>query len=455
MRRTRAAGRGGRATSGFGGRDFSRRDFLKLGGAGLAGAALLGSGTLSGCGGGGGSGADQITFSMGSDDTGTLPKLIEQFNKQNKGKFEVVQREMPADTGQYFDQLRTEFQAGGGNIDVIGGDVIWPAQFAASGYILDLSDRFTDQDAFLPGPMQANTYDGKAWGVPWYTDGGLLYYRQDLLEKSGFSEPPKTWEELMEQAEKTRQDSGLKYGFVYQGAEYEGGVCNGLEYIWTHGGNVLDPEDPSKVIIGSPESAAGMATWRSTIESGAAPEAVLEYTEDQSQPAFTNGDSVFLRNWPYVYAIASDPKESKIKPEQVGIAPIPVGEAQSYSTLGGWNFFINAASDKQDEAWEFIRWMTDPEQLKTHALEGSRLPVRKSLYDDPEILEQVPVAKLAKEVIIQNTRPRPVSPFYSDISLELAKQFNATLAGNISPEQVVKTLQRDLSELVQEGQEAL
>ena len=84
----------------------------------------------------------------------------------------------------------------------------------------------------------------------------MLYYRKDLLEQSGFSEPPKTWEELKEMAEKVVQDSGTRYGFVFQGANNESGVCNGLEYIWTHGGEVLDPNG-DKVIIDSPESVAG------------------------------------------------------------------------------------------------------------------------------------------------------------------------------------------------------
>jgi multiple sugar transport system substrate-binding protein len=384
-----------------------------------------------------------------------LPKLIEKFNKQNEGKIKVTHREMPSDTGQYFDQMRTEFQAGGGDIDVIGGDVIWPAQFAANGWIVDLSDRFTDTDAFLPGPMQANTYDDKVWGVPWYTDAGLLYYRKDLLEKSGFSEGPKTWEELKQMALKIKQDSGIKAGFVFQGAEYEGGVCNGCEYIWTHGGNVLDPEDPSKVVIDSPESAAGLQTYHSMIEEGAAPRAVLQYKEDESHAAFLRGDAIFMRNWPYVYALLSIPQESEIDPEQVGVAQIPVASGnQSYSTLGGWNFFINAASDKQEEAWEFIKFMTDPEQLKTNALEGSRLPPRRSLYEDQEVLEKVPVARLGKEAIIENSTPRPVSPYYSDMSLELAQQYNAALAGEVSPEQAVQTLQNDLQSIIEEGQAA-
>jgi multiple sugar transport system substrate-binding protein len=443
MKRTRIGGRRGA--------ELSRKDFLRLGGAGLAGAALLGA---AGCGGGGGSSSGEVVFSWGPDATNVLPKLIEKFNQQNKGNFQVRYREMPSDTGAYFDQLRTEFQAGGGDTDVIGGDVIWPAQFAANGWISDLSDRFTDADQFLSGPMQGMTYDGKVWGVPWYTDAGLLYYRQDLLEEAGFSEPPQTWEELEEMALKTAQDTGTKDGFVFQGAEYEGGVCNGLEYIWTHGGNVLDPEDPSKVIVDSPESAAGLQTWHDMIADGVSPQAVLQYKEDESHAAFLRSESVFLRNWPYVYALVGNPEETELEPEQVGVTQIPVAQGnRSFSTLGGWNFLINAASDVQDEAWEFIKWMTAPEQLKTNALEGSRLPPREALYEDEEILEKVPVARLGKEAIIENSTPRPVSPYYSDMSLELAKQYNAALAGDVSPEQAVNTLQSQLQQIVEEGQQ--
>src|ERR687893_828537 len=90
--------------------------------------------------------------------------------------------------------------AGLAGAPLIGGDVIWPAQFAANGYILDLSDRFTEdmRAKFLEGPVASNTYEDKVWGVPWFTDAGLLYYRRDWLENSGFSGPPRTWEEPQE-----------------------------------------------------------------------------------------------------------------------------------------------------------------------------------------------------------------------------------------------------------------
>nr|MDQ3377818.1 extracellular solute-binding protein [Actinomycetota bacterium] len=174
---------------------------MKVGGSALAGAVLLGA---TGCGGGGqsGSGVTEFTFSFGPDNSGSLEEIVRRFNEKFEGRYRAKYRVMAADTGEYFNQVKTEFQAGGGEIDLIGGDVVWPAQFAANGWIEDLSDRFTEEErqAFLPAPVESCTYEGAVYGVPWFTDAGMLYYREDLLEKSGFSEPPKTWEELQEQA---------------------------------------------------------------------------------------------------------------------------------------------------------------------------------------------------------------------------------------------------------------
>jgi multiple sugar transport system substrate-binding protein len=429
------------------GRKLNRRDFLKMSGAGLAGAALLGA---AGCG-GGSSGSGGLIFAMGPDDAqGTMAALIKKFNKQSD--FKVTHRVMPADTGSYFDKLKTEFQAGTGDIDVIGGDVIWPAQLAANGWVLDLTDKFpaSEQQKFLEAPLNSVTYEGKVYGVPWYTDAGMLYHRMDLLEKSGYSEPPKTWDELKEMADKVKQDQGVKYGFVFQGDAYEGGVCNGLEYIWQHGGDVLDPSDPDKVIIDSPESAAGLATEASMLSSGVAPQAVSTYQEAETDAAFFQdpGNAVFARQWPYGYAYLDT--KGYLKQDQVGVGPLPTEEGQDLaSCLGGWDMLINAQSDMQDEAWEFIKFMTAPEQMKFRAVRATVLPTRTALLEDPEI-SKIPVVSQGKPAI-ENTHARPVSEYYADMSLEMNEQFNACLKGDVSPEQAVSTLQKSLEEIVEAG----
>jgi multiple sugar transport system substrate-binding protein len=440
----RSKGSGGAA-----GRQFNRRDFLKMSGAGLAGAALLGS---TACG-GGGSGSGNLIFSMGTDTSGTLQGLIDEFNKQSDG-FKVTYQEMPTDTGAYFDKLRTQFQAGGGNIDVIGADVIWPAQFAANGWLLDVTDRFpkSDQSQFLSGPIKSLMYDGKIYGVPWFTDAGLLYYRADLLEKSGYSDPPKTWDELQEMAVKVAKDQKIDYGFVFQGDQYEGGVCNGLEYIWTNGGDVLDPNDPNKVVIDSPEAAAGLAIEQGIVEDGVAPQAVATYTETETDPAFLGNKAVFARNWPYMYALAGTKDYPDVKPEMIGVAPVPVTPGNGLvSTLGGWNMLINAQTDMPDEAWEFVSWMTSEQAQKQRAIDASLLPTRPELYKDPKIRDTIPVIVQGEEAL-KNARSRPVSPYYSDMSLEMQEQFNGVVNGDISPEDAVASLQDSLTQIIEAGQ---
>lgn len=438
-------------------RGLTRRYFLKVGGTGLAGAALLGSGALSGCGESEqGGGATKIYFTSAPDESGTTEKLIERFNEENKGKYNVIFRQGNTDTGQRFDKLRTEMQAGGENLDVILGDVIWTAQLAENGWISDLSDRFTESQRreFLPGSVEAITYKGKTFGMPWFTDTGLLYYRKDLLRESGFDGPPKTWDELKQMSRRVQEDSGTKFGFVFQGARYEGGVCDGMEFIWTHGGEVLDPQDPTRVLVDSPEAIAGLTTERSMITDGTSPEAVTVYKEDESAGAFLNGDAVFLRNWPYVYALVGTSDYPKLKPEQVGVSELPSADGKpGNGTVGDQPLYIGSNATDPDAAWKFIQFLTAPEQQKIRAVEGSYLPTRTALYDDPEIQEKVPVIPLAK-VALQHTRPRPVSPYYSDMSLEMAEQFNLSLSGDISPEEAAQTLKEQLESFIQQGQEA-
>jgi multiple sugar transport system substrate-binding protein len=433
-------------------RDLSRRDFLKVGGAGLAGAALLGA---AGCGGGEqGGGATELYFTGPPDATGTTDKLVSEFNDNNKGKYKVIFREGNSDTGQRLDKLRTQFQAGGEGIDIILGDVIWTAELAENGWISDLSDRFPEsqQQAFLPGSVEAITFNRKPYGMPWFTDTGLLYYRKDLLKKSGYDSPPKTWDELKQMTRKVRRESDIKFGFLFQGARYEGGVCDALEFIWGHGGNILDPKDPTRVIVDSPQAIEGLETERSMITDGISPEAVTVYEEPETEGGFLNGDAVFLRNWPYVYSLIGTPDYPKLRTDQVGVYELPSADGKpGNGTVGDQPLYISASSKYPDAAWKFIEFLTASEQQRFRAVEGSFLPTRSALYDDPEIQDSVPVVALAKEAL-QHTRPRPVSPYYSDMSLEMQEQFNASLSGDTPPEEAARTLKSEFENIIQQGQ---
>jgi multiple sugar transport system substrate-binding protein len=449
------------------GRRLSRRDFLKVGGASLAGAALLGTAGCGGQQGGQQDGAQTIVFSFGPDDSGTLQEVVERFNREHEGEIQVEYQERSRTSDEYFRSLVSDFEAGGGDVDVIGGDVIWAAEFADNAWIEDISSRFYGdypQDvpgAFLEAQINSVSWRNRLWGVPWFSDAGLLYDRRDLLEESGFDAAPTTWDGLKEIANQVTQESGTQYGFVFQGDNYEGGVVNGMEFIWSAGGQVLSTSgiqavpgqpvspSPNEVQADDPRVVEGLAMERSMVEDGVAPEEVAGYRELDAQQAFFAGDAVFLRGWPYMYTLALE-GEADLNTDQIGIAQIPVSEEgnQSYSCLGGWNMYINAASEKQDAAWEFIKFATAPEQQRFRAIEGSFLPTLSELYNDQEILDQVPVMELGGEIIRNNLRARPSSPAYSRLSQRMAVRFNECLSGELSPEETAETLQREMEGLL-------
>lgn len=450
-------------------RSYTRRDFLKMGGAGLAGAALLGTAACGGGGGDQGGGATRLVFSFGPDESGTLEELVNRFNQENENGIQVEYRQMSEVTDEYFDTLVSDFQSGGGDIDVIGGDVIWGAEFASNGWIEDLSRRmYSDYspqvpDAFLNASISTVSFQNSLWGVPWFADTGLLYFRQDLLEDAGFGQAPATWDGLKDIADQVKQQAGTQYGLVFQGAEYEGGVVNGAEFIWNAGGEIMvgnvsvmssdSPRtlSPNVVTIDNPNAVQGLQTERSMITDDVAPQAVTEYREQQTYENFLNGDAVFMRGWPFMYALAAG-DQYQVNQDQIGIAPLPVGTEgqQSWSCLGGWNMYINAASDKQDAAWEFIKFMTAPEQQRFRAREGSFLPSLTSLYEEQEVLNNAPVIEQARDIIVNNTRSRPVTPYYSIISRRLAGGFHSSLTGETDPEQVVQNLSEEMQNIIEQ-----
>lgn len=435
------------STTGSFGERTSRREFLALGGGYLTSVTLLG---LSACSDGDeGATTSEVTLSVSPDLKNLVNKQLKAFNAEQGKNLEASVLIMPADTGQYFDQVRTQFQSGGTEMDVIAGDISWPPQFAANEWIADLSERFSEKERgeFIAGAIEGNTYQGQINGVPWFTDAGFLYYRTDLLEGAGFSEPPTTWDELKEMAAKVQTDAGVANGFVFTGANYEGGTVLGLEFIRNAGGDVLDGDE---VVIASPEAIAGLEAQRSLVADGIAPEAVANFKEDEASGAFLRGDAVFMRMWPYAYGLISDPKQSKIQQSQVSLSQVPVATESTQSTNvgGGWNFFLDQSSENQDRAWELIEYLSGPEQQKQLALELGYLPTRTALYDDPEVIEALPAVGLSRETVINTTTP-PVSPYYSDMSLEMSKQFNANILGETTPEETANNLQSALQSIIE------
>jgi trehalose/maltose transport system substrate-binding protein len=279
------------------------------------------------------------------------------------------------------------------DMDIYQIDVCWPGLAAA--HAIDLKKYFDAETmaAFFPRIVENNTVDGRLIGVPFFTDAGLLYYRTDLLEKYGYKEPPKTWEELAAMAKAIQEGERAAgkpdfWGFVWQGSSYEGLTCDGLEWIYSFGGGSI-VEGDGKISIDNPNALKALQTaksWVGTIS----PRGVTNYKEEESRNVWQSGNAAFMRNWPYCYALGSS-KESAIAGKfSVTVLPEGGSAGKHAATLGGWQLMVSKYSKNPEVAADLVRYLTSAEMQKRDAIELSRLPTRSALYEDKEVLAAVP-----------------------------------------------------------------
>lgn len=358
---------------------------------------------------------------------GVWNRLIERFERQNPD-IRVKLQVGPHSSNEYHAIVSQRLKNRDASVDVFFMDVIWPAEFANAGWAMDLTSRFgaEERKRHLPGPIAANTYKNRIWGAPCYLGAGLFYYRKDLLEKYRF-EKPKTWEEMLSQGERILKGEDRPGLYIYSGQfkQYEGLVCNMLEFIWSNGGDAFD-EQKGKATVDLPSVEKAVSFVRDRIIGGAAPAGAVNYEEPESLSLFIQGRAIFHRNWPYAWAVANDPERSKVAGKvAVGSLPSFSGH-EGASTLGGWQFGISRWSEHPDEAFRFVRFMSSYESQKTLALEAGLAPTRKAVYQDPEVKDRMPQL-LSFLPVFERARPRLRSPLYPMISQELQRFFSRSI----------------------------
>jgi trehalose/maltose transport system substrate-binding protein len=165
---------------------------------------------------------------------------------------------------------------------------------------------------------------------------------------------------------------------VFQGKAYEGLSCNALEWVYSHGGGtVVDAK--GEITINNPGAVKALDTAASWIGS-IAPNGVLNYGEEEARGVFQNGNALFMRNWPYAWAL-SQAADSPIK-DKVGVMPLPKGGAggRNAATLGGWQLSVSKYSKSPAAAADLVMFMTSEAVEKERAIKGSYNPTRPALY---------------------------------------------------------------------------
>lgn len=405
--------------------------------------------TLSACGGGGGGGTSgggggsdadanldgrgPITYVQGKDNSNVVRPLVEKWNADHPNE-KVTFKEQTDQADQQHDDLVQHFQAKQSDYDVVDVDVVWTAEFAAKGWLQPLKDKMAiDTSAMLKPTVDSATYKGTLYAAPQTSDGGILYYRKDLVPT-----PPKTWDEMMGMCSIAQANNIGCYAGQY--AKYEGLTVNASEAINSFGGSVLDKD--GKPSLNTPEAKTGLEKLAKAYADGNIPKEAITYKEEESRRAFQDGKLLFLRNWPYVYNLATTEGSSQVK-DKLGLAALPGKDGPGASSLGGHNLAVSVYSKNKATALDFLKFMTSEETEKFYATQGSLAPVLGKLYEDPELVAKLPYLPVLK-TSIENAVPRPVTPFYPAVTKAIQDNAYPAIKGEKSVEAALSDMQKSI-----------
>jgi multiple sugar transport system substrate-binding protein len=310
--------------------------------------------------------------------------------------------------------------------DILQVDAIWTPEFAAAGWILPLDQFAPDTAAFFPVTIEANRWQGDLFALPWFVDVGMLYWRTDLFRKA-----PETWDQLEREARLAVADGSPRYGFVWQGARYEGLVTVFLEYLGGFGGRILDR---GRVTVHQPPGVLALTTMRDQIHrKGVVPTRVLTWHEEEPRFAFQNGEAAFMRNWPYAVTPMQDSAHSRVA-GRFAVAPMPAAPGGRHTAaFGGAQLAVNAFSPEAEAAWLVIEYLTRPEQMLERARIVGQFPTRTAVYDDPALAGALSIPPAQAREIVEAAVPRPVTPVYTQLSEILQIQLHRALSQQAEP----------------------
>src|SRR5262245_3077805 len=374
-----------------------------------------------------------ITYCAGKDTSGAENEVIADFNaKYGASGYNAKLLEFSTSGDEQRNSFVQREEAKSSECDVFSSDVIWTAEFASQKWIYDLTPYLDKQRSrFIAAPLETVHYGGKYWGVPFESAAAFLYYRDDQVQT-----PPATWQQVY-------ADAKAGSGIVYQGAPYEGLTCDYLELAFAAGGKVLS-DDGKKSEINSPANVKALQFMVDGVKNGTAANGVTTYMEEESRRYWESGKATFMRNWPYAYALGED-KGTKVA-GKFKVMPFPSFEGGGTAAiLGGHNIVISVYSKNPGLSLKFADFYASPEWQKTQVIKYAITGTIPEAYDDPQVKKAIPYAPELKQAVSQ-AKARPVSPVYPQISQAIYKNVNAALAGQVSPEDAMKTADQQITD---------
>ena len=326
----------------------------------------------------------------------------------------------------------------------------WIAEMVALKALAPLTGRVAasleiDPEGYFAGAWDANVLDGEVWGVPWYVDTRLLFYRRDLLAAAGVGEPPRTWSAWRAAMERVREFTGPhRWAVLLPVNEFEQPVIFGLEQ-----GSTLLANGGRRGAFSEPPFARAMEFYVGLFRDGLAP--VVSYNQvGNVYQDFACGDYAFWVTGPwnlgeFASRLPLDLQDAWVT--ALMLAPDDRADAFGVLLAGGASLVIFRRSPHPDLAWRLIEFLSDPaQQLRLHQLSGD-LPARIAAWDDPALGGDPRVAAFREQ--LDHTVPTPTVPEWQRISIKLAERLDPAIRGRQSVAEALAGLDADVDRILE------
>jgi len=389
-------------------------------------------------------GKGPITWATGKDTSGYIKSALDKWNADHPNE-QVRLIELPEAADAQRQQLIQNAQTKSDAYTIVSTDVVWTAEFAANGWLEQLPDDAVPTGEMLQPAVATAKYFNKLYAAPWRTNGGLLFYRKDLLDAAGVTAAPTTWDEMKQACQKVQAKNAGIGCYAGQLEKYEGLTVNFSEAVYSAGGVVVD--DQGKPNVNTTEAKAGLDFLAQGVSSGMIPRDAITYKEEEGRRAFQEGKLVFHRQWPYQFALANATDGSSKVNGKFAVAPLPGASGAGKSSLGGLNLAISKFGKNKGTALEFIKFITSEAEEKVQLEKTSEAPVYTALYDDASLKQKFPYLPTLK-ASVENAVARPAVVKYGDATNAIQEEAYAAITGDKTSDQALKDLQSKLETII-------
>ena len=364
-------------------------------------------------------------WAMGGEGA-ALPKLAKEFEAANPG-VKVNVTAIPFDSAH--DKLATAITAGK-TPDVSQIGTTWMGEFATQA--LDPTPASIDKTSFFDGAQKTTEVGGTSYGVPWYVETRVVFYRKDLAAKAGITTLPTDWAGLKAMAKAMQTKAGAKWGIDLQPGG-QGSWQSVLPFAWSNGANVTTA-DNKKFTFDTPETTEAVKYWQSYFTDKIADK---QPPLNQRTANFVNGKVPMFISGPWESSGIDTLGGAAFK-AKYAVMPMPKQKTAT-SFVGGSDIAVFKASKNRDSAWKFVKWLSDPKtQVKFFAL-STDLPSVKSAWTDPALTADAKLAVFGKQ--LEDAKAPPAVATWEQVASAFDTEMEKVAKAGLDPAAALKTVQ--------------